>query len=310
VLLQGGWAAKNAAVYGNFSVETSSWGGLNAADGLAKAGQLKRLCTDIIASPAGTYPDWFDTLAQSCPAPFFAGIFSTMPATVRASDDATRAALAGVAIPLNSLAVTMISGQYHKAVTRFVLAHPGTFVARFGRAYRVLWQRIGDYGAMFYDPLYIQPVDRAFPGLLQRGFSEDQRVMLSRTAVAFVPPPPVSRPARFGTISLAPLDAVAIVALHGLFPLLVMADLWRSRRGLAARLPRETGMLAATVAYGLFVFTSVDLGENMRFRMAIEPAILALSAACGLAGLAAIKNAANRLRRTLLPPSHQTGNPP
>jgi hypothetical protein len=63
-------------------------------------------------------------------------------------------------------------------------------------------------------------------------------------------------------------------------------------------------MLAATVAYGLFVFTAVDLGENMRFRMAIGPAIIALSATCVMAGLAAFTNAVERLRRTLFPPAN------
>ena len=310
VLLQGGWAVKNAAVYGYFSVETSSWGGLNAANGLAESGQLHLLCADITASPLGTYPDWFLDLAQSCTTPFFASAFVTMPASVTIFDVATRAALGGIEIPLNTLAVSMISAQYHKAVARFILAHPREFAAHFGRAYRVLWQRIGDYADQFYDPLYVQPVERDFPGFLQRGFGEDQRVMLSRKAVAFVPPPPVSRPAWFGTISLAPLDAIAIMALHGLFPLLVLVDLWRRRRGLAALLPPGTGMLAATVAYGLFVFTAVDLGENMRFRMAIEPAIIALSAACGMAGLAAITRGIHRLRKMLSPPSIQPGSAP
>jgi hypothetical protein len=37
--------------------------------------------------------------------------------------------------------------------------------------------------------------------------------------------------------------------------------------------------------YGLIVFNAVDSGENMRFRLAVEPEIIALTAACGAAVL-------------------------
>jgi hypothetical protein len=190
------------------------------------------------------------------------------------------AQLGGIEVFPDSLADSLVSQQYRRAVARYDLAHPLQFAGQVMGAYRILWQRIADYGAQYVDPLFVQPVDRAFPGLLQRGFAETQLVMLSRMPEGFVPPPPVTRPAWFGTISLAPLDALSIVCLHGLFPLLALIDLRRRWMGRGAALPPGSWMLAATVGYGLFVFSAVDMGENMRFRLAVEPAIIALTSAC------------------------------
>jgi hypothetical protein len=86
--------------------------------------------------------------------------------------------------------------------------------------------------------------------------------------------------AAFWTLSLAPIDAISIVVLHGLLPLLVIAELWQRARGRGAVLPPGSWMLAATALYGIVVFNAVDSGENMRFRLAVEPAIIALTAAC------------------------------
>jgi hypothetical protein len=283
LLLHGAWAAKTYLVFGHSGWETSSWSGLNAADGLDKAGHGAALCRDILAAPPVVYPDWFRSLAKPCPSPFIAAVFGDMPPAVRAFDAAMTAQLGGIPVFPNSLADSLVSQQYRRAVARYDLAHPRQFAGQIARAYRLLWQRIGDYGAQYVDPLFVQPVDRGFPGLLHRGFGETQRVMLSRKAEGFVPPPPVTRPAWFGTVSLAPLDAVSIVCLHGLFPILAGMDVWRRWRGRAGVLPPGSWMLAATVGYGMIVFTAVDMGENMRFRLAIEPAIIALTAAC-LAG--------------------------
>ena len=50
-------------------------------------------------------------------------------------------------------------------------------------------------------------------------------------------------------------------------------------------------LLAAVVAYGSLLFNAVELGENMRFRLSVEPEILALSAATLAAALSALRRA-------------------
>ncbi len=215
-----------------------------------------------------------------CPPPVFVMGEYGMPAYVVAQDAAARARLGGIDLGLNSLAVRMKAVQYKRAFTRYVLHHPASFARRFADGYHVLWQRIGDYGVIFVDPLFVVPADRGLFDLFSRGFGEHQRAMLSRADIAFVTTRPVSRKARFGTISLAPLDAASIAVLHGVFPLLALADLWRRLRGRVPLLGHEIWLLAAICFYGLLVFTIGDMGENMRFRLAIEPLIIALTAAC------------------------------
>ena len=81
----------------------------------------------------------------------------------------------------------------------------------------------------------------------------------------------------FGTISLAPLDALTIVVLHSLFPLLAVLDHGRHRRGLRRYLPRGTPFLTMASLYGLLLFSLAEGGETMRFRLAIEPVLITLT---------------------------------
>jgi hypothetical protein len=70
------------------------------------------------------------------------------------------------------------------------------------------------------------------------------------------------------------------VAVHLLLPLLLALDFWRRRRGRGGLLPEGSGVLAWTVGYGLVLFNIADAGENMRFRLAIEPELIAVVACC------------------------------
>ena len=280
LLLQGGWALKNAALYGNWAWETSSWGGYSAAKGLRWAGQYQALCDDVAASPPGTYPDWFLRVNSFCAPPFFTLFETAMPADVQAQDAAMLARLGGSPAPKNTVATRMISGEYRHAVERYMLAHPVRFADRFGAAYRLFWQRMADYGVKGFDPLFVMPVDRGLEAVRGRGFGEVQRVMLAQQPNLFLKVAPESRAAWFGTISLEPLDAVSIVVLHLLFPAILAVWLWQRARGREAVLPRGFWVLAASTLYGLVVFNAVDAGENMRFRLTIEPAIIGLVAAC------------------------------
>jgi hypothetical protein len=244
------------------------------------AGQYQHLCGDIAGSPAGSYPDWFMRVNSFCPLPFYAEFETEMPSAVQVQDAVAQRRLGGVAVKLNSVAARMISGEYRRAVERYMLAHPMSFAQRFGVAYRLFWQRMADYGVKGFNPLYVEPVDVGLAGLRVRGFAEAPRVMMGRDVNLLVAKLSDSRPAWFGTISLAPLDAVSIVVLHLLFPLILGVWLWRRARGRAAVLPQGFWVLAASTLYGVVVFNAVDVGENMRFRLTIEPAIIGLVAAC------------------------------
>ncbi len=123
----------------------------------------------------------------------------------------------------------------------------------------------------------------------------------------------VSAPGRralFGTISLAPLDALTILVLHGLFPLLALLDQWRRRRDLRRYLPPGTSFLVAASLYGLALFSLAEGGENMRFRLAVEPVLIALTMCTLTGGWNGLRDACSILsRRRALTPAASAGAP-
>ncbi len=281
LLLQGGWAVKNWVALGRLSPETSSWSGMNLAKGVFWAHQGALLCRDIVQSPDGSYPDWFRESGRHCRFAFQVATQETLPPALRAEDDAMTARLGGIRPTWNLPSVAAESDAWRQAVARFTWAHPGLFMARFGLGYRLLWQRIADHAIQFPWNLFtVQPVDRPWPGLFTRGFAESDQVAIKALGLTAQP----GRKAWLGTVSLAPLDSLSILALHVFLPLLLLLDLWRRWHGTTTFLPRGTLVLLAAVGYGLLLFSVAEGGENMRFRTAIEPEIIALTA-CTFAGL-------------------------
>ena len=274
LLLQGGWAIKNWISLGRLTVETSSWSGMNVAKGVFWANQDLLLLHDIADSPPGLYPPWFHAIGRNYTFPFEVSTKQVLPLQLRARDDAMIAKLGGIRASWNLPSVAAESDAWRIAVARFTVAHPSLLLARFAKGYQFVWQRIADHSALFaWNLLYVRPVHRPFPGLGSRGFSETERVAIRAWGVGAQP----GRKTWFGTISLAPLDALTIATLHGLLPLLALLGCWRHRRGLRRYLPRGTSFLVVASLYGLVMFSIAEGGENMRFRLAIEPVLIALT---------------------------------
>jgi hypothetical protein len=184
------------------------------------------------------------------------------------------AQLGGIRAPWNLPSVAAESSAWRVAAAHFTLSHPLLSIRRFGEGYRFVWQRIADHAALFpWNLLYAKPVDRDFPGLLSRGFRDAQRVRQTASAATAQS----DRKIWLGTISLAPLDALSLVVLHALLPIMAVIDVLRRRRGKTSLLPQGTMSLAAVCLYGLILFSVGEGGENMRFRLSIEPVILALT---------------------------------
>ncbi len=278
VFLQGGWMLKNEVAFGHLAWETSIWGGYSAAKGLAADGQGHLLCDDVAAAPSGSIPAWFANSLSSCPYPFANSADAGMPLNVQSADAASQIRLGGANPQLNTIAARLRSDAYKSAVIRYGITYPRRIARRFVDLYPLFWQRIGDYGAKFIGVFVVQDRSRGFFDLPDRGFHENQRIEVPQMPNATGHPS--WRKGVFWTVSLAPLDAAAIITLHGIFPLLALIDISRRVRRRAPLLPAGSWMLAGTVAYGLIVFNAVDAGENNRFRLAIEPAIIALTGAC------------------------------
>ena len=288
LLLQGGWAVKNWVALGQLSPATSSWSGMNLAKGVFWAKQGPLLCHDIAESPNGIYPDWFRQGAVHCRFAFQVTKLESLPPALRARDDAMTVRLGGVRPTWNLPSVAEESRAWQSAVLRFTFAHPGLFAVRAALGYRLMWQRIADHAFQFpWDLFYVKPIDRPFPGLLSRGFAEAPQVAVKAMGLTAQP----GRNAWLGTISLAPLDAISILALHVLLPILLAIDFWRRRRKRSPFLPYGTLILLAAVCYGLMLFSVAEGGENMRFRVAIEPEVIALTACTLLAFARALRQA-------------------
>lgn len=299
LLLQGGWALKNFAVYGSFSAETSTWAGFSAAKSITLAGQFPAMAADILAAPASAYPPWFTQYLRRTNRTLFAAIpDADMPAPV-AAEDAALARRLEVPPRLNAVSMRLASGQFRRAALRYALAHPADFGARLAQSYETFWQRIGDFGAVIPGLLYVTPRGRPITALAARGFGEHVFIT-TRCGTGlelFSPCVPEGRKARLGTLSLAPLDTAAIIAVHLLFPPLALRDLRRRMRGQSPCLCRDIWLCAALAIFGIVVFNGVELGENMRFRMAVEPELIVLTAGCFAALAREITAAARALRQ-------------
>jgi hypothetical protein len=274
-LLQLGWGIKNEIAYGHFSIEGSSWSGLNAERGFVWAGQQQQLCQEIVDGTLGAYPAWFTRMNADCPLPFSDLSEDYIPDQARAQDEQDKLSLGGMASGWNSRSIALKSYFYHRAIEIFVFRHPLLALERFRIGYHIFWQRMADFGGLLFDPLYVQPRDRPFPGLLSRGPGEKQRVMLSLRKGDSSH----DRGARFWTVSLAPLDALSIAAIHFGLPCILLIAGHRRWRRKSMWFPNGMALAALFATYGLIMFSAFDVGENMRFRLSVEPEILALTAA-------------------------------
>jgi hypothetical protein len=273
LLICGCWTLKNIVSLRRMGLETSSWSGMNMAKGIFWAGQGNMLCHDIANSPAADYPPWFQAASRACVFPFYVTRTAELPAELKASDDAMAARFGGTRPDFNMPSLAAASDAWRRAVIRFSISHPDLLAERLAKSYVFLWQRIADQGALYpWDVFYVVPVDRDLMDLSGRGFGEKQRVAVTATM-----PRAEGRKAVFGTISLAPLDAFLLIALHSLLPIALLIDAYRRLRGWRRFLPGGTTVLLATSLYGLVVFSVAEGGENMRFRLTVEPVLIALA---------------------------------
>jgi len=212
-----------------------------------------------------------------------------LPEDVIARQDEIQSEMDGTNRPENSVGIQMLSSEYLKALRPFILAHPALFWRRFLDAYSVFWQPIADYGALFMGPITTVPQHRVL----------FRRWRVTPTAQARIAagthPNMTYTDVALPALSLAPIDALSFWCLHVLLPLLLLVDVVR----LALRRPPFTSpevlLLAAVVAYGGVLFNAVEISENMRFRLSVEPEIIALSIASLSAGRSALRAAVGAL---------------
>jgi hypothetical protein len=301
LLLQGGWAVKNEAVYGVLSPATSSWGGLHGSVGLQSAGFGNDWVAHLRKRSAEGSPQ-ADLLIA-----FIAGDATwkdRLPPGVRERDAAVERAMDLENPPWNSLAFRMLWEGGQRLVLDFAYEHPREMLQKWWRAYRIFWQPIATYGRMFVALFTIGPRPPSGVDLpemlaqLRAGLLPDSAYVMSGThrflagsggRRAFTPTSLYT----FRWLDPAML-MLNVIGVHLLLPL--VAAIWlvhRVRRGAhAAPLLdplRMSALLVTATAYGYLAVlaNAVETLEAMRYREEVEPVVWLITLIC-LTELAAV----------------------
>jgi hypothetical protein len=287
VLLQGGWAVKNWAVFGVFSLTTTTWGGLHARVGLSNSGlgdEFARFQREQVTLEHG-YPVWKVVAALGDPMAMLA-----FPHEIGARDGEIERAM-GMANPLaNTLTWRAICMEDQRAFLDFARAHPATILRKWWRGYRVFWQPMANYGQQFVDLFAVSNhlVDSFdLPGIvgqLAAGTLPDTAYVVGgshplsvqKTAPFTRTPTTLYTPRWIEPFVLV----LNVIAIHLLVPL--VGVLWlvawlrdRSRPTPEGRSLRLTALVLATIFYGYLgvVVNVVETKESMRYRLEVEPLI-------------------------------------
>jgi hypothetical protein len=280
------WSTKNAILYDRFSLDTSSWAGIHAEAGLLKAG-LGRVFLDSILEDPEAYPAWFIAMNRE------RGLFLWMPGyvgyvpqPVRDRDKWIQETLGGTGASTDSYGESIVSDLYRRAYRRFIVKQPAVVLGRFWSAYAIYWQPIRNYAdGHFVQLFYVSPVLRepfAFGAVLnhlvRRDIPEKEYVMAGQWRFLAKP----ENPQRGSNWSLTVLPTLFwmrnILALHVLAPaLLVFAAARRACRR-KAELPLPYLFMLSAIGYVTLVANLAEFGENMRFRLSVEPIVWLASA--------------------------------
>jgi hypothetical protein len=280
VLLHGGWMLKNHAVYGTLSPSTSSWQGMNFANGLLRAGQGEAFRASIL-SDRERLPAFFSNMIQQEGLVHWHtnNLERHLPAEVRRREADIQQRLAGTNRPENSIGQRLVSDLYLQAYLRFLVREPSAVASKFLASYTIFWQPIRNYGIQFLGLFFVQPVvldpfriDRIIAGFANGSLPERQLVLVEDT-----PRGKIGMPARLFTIPYFPtvMLMLNILVIHLGLPILLAVTAIR-RRG--PGLPPGGCLIAVIFLYAAFVYNLAEHLENMRFRLNVEPLVWILSA--------------------------------
>lgn len=271
LLLHGGWAVKNWAVYGILSPVTSTWTGWNLANGVRGAGFADSFRDFVAARPD-----------LRC---FAADVSKGMPEVderLRERDRRIEERFGMANARFNTLAMRELLAECERSVRQFALYAPGQMALKTARAYRLFWLPPANYGRFFLGLFAVE-------NRLDRGLSPARIVDL--VLAGDLPDRPLVRSGKFPKRSFAPtslftlrwLEPFALLAnligVHLLLPLALLGALLRRREAVGgADATRSLRLVALVVfatcyAYLALVSSVGDYGENMRFRIGVEPLI-------------------------------------
>ena len=283
LLLQGAWCLKNGIIYGHTNLATSSWKGLNLAIGLTRTGHGERL-QKFILEHRSNYPDWFVHMTES------EGIVlwelsgkqnKYLPDDLRQRDAQVFSATGGTNRLENFPSIVELSSIYTSVYVAFAWAEPEIILDKFARSYWLMWQPIHTYSSMFLDFFHTMPAEKTAP---PDRYGSGPAGALERYATLYVSensnqlmiehgkfPDLSSRPGPLLTIPYLPgaIGFANLLFFH--LGLLLIPWLFLSRDSSTREIRRVLLLLAGTIAYLAVVSSISEHGENMRFRLSVEP---------------------------------------
>lgn len=300
LLLHGGWALKQSIVQGSWMWSTSSWGGLNMMMGdvrrigvRARDGEnTESIPVFDMAQAARQTPclQRWRHLWKTSPFVLFSAAFdgtaatNAGPSAAALDRDATAAQARGGRFALDSAALREFSHCLQRARQTFWLQHPGWALRAGWQSYGVFWSPLGGVAEtaptllMPVKPLWLNPPASpvwrpqgellTWPAYLIR--QQKYRLFLYYDAQDMAPATMLVLPFLPSMFAL-----LAMIALH-LLPPVAAVMCWRNPAGFAGAWPAGLGFLIITYLYLAGVSSLVEYGENMRFRLEVEPVIWAI----------------------------------
>lgn len=282
-LLHGGWALKNYYVYDYWSWSTSSWGGMNMQQGERNRNGF-RFNQWVAQQPAMCKSPWHEMTA-SAPRYFFLmpvewgailppGV--VLPPEVVARDQYI-ADKRGTAYGLDSIVARLWAQCLLKEFSQYWRAYPQLLIRGAWRSYQIFWQPIKQFAAS--QPYPIRPdVDVYSEGLhwpraLGDAWQEWSKGYSIRHAPLRLAPLDSSDYSPVRIIALpffsSFISAMNFAVLHS-FPLLMFCAICWKRHIVW---PRGFSFLLLIYCYLAVLSSIVEYGENMRFRIDVEPVI-------------------------------------
>jgi hypothetical protein len=277
VILQGAWTAKNYVAYGYVDIATSSWKGVNALIGYWFVPGGFDAFKAHVAAKGDRYPEWFVRMTEKHgPVTWWSPILGDyVPEEYRKRDAEVQAALGGTARTQNSMSLRHLSDVYMKVVPEFAVANPGLTLRKFWAGYCSFWRPIEDYSNLYMGPIYTDPrgrdllhpfaepkkrVARLLVGTYEFGMEKRDTLQTDLTQLT----------------SLYIVDTICLVIVHTLLPLFLAV--FSVRLFLRTSGLDEIAIFGAALPflYGIVLFNLVEVGENVRYRLAVEPIMLAI----------------------------------
>jgi hypothetical protein len=294
LVLQGGWALKNWAVYGLFSLTTTTWGGLHVEAGLKNGG----LWNDFVeferqhVTVERGYPLWKVLSVEGDPRAGW-----EFPQEIRDRDQEILRAT-DMANPMHNMLIWRVTwAEDQRAFFAFVWAYPGKMLHKWWLAYHVFWQPIANYGQQFVDLFAVgNHLLDSFDLLgiarqLRAGTLPDvQYVTSGAFGSPFAHGASLKRaPTSLFTIRWTEpfLLVLNLIGIHLLLPL--VGVLWvAGRLGLSPVATTRFDplrMTALLLAAGFYAYLAglanlVETHENMRYRQEVEPFIWLVTLIC------------------------------